>query len=747
MASGAITWLAMGALAAIAEAGGPARPLPSAGEPSSATHRIAALKAAASNLVIDGRLDEPVWASATAIRGLTRAFPVEGGPGFGDAEFRILYDQETLYVGARVWQPPGTLRAHVCQRDQLGNDDFVAVLLKSVPSSDIVYLLRVNPLGIQSDALVVGPETAYPSWDGVWDSAGAILPDGYSVEMRIPFATLRVPVDPNQTWGLGVEVITGSVAQVDVWPPFSADRGLQVTQLGQLYALEGIRPGHRLEIMGSLVGRYASGAEGDGSRSGDSARWFGLRHPGRIDPGLDVRYALASGLTWITTFNPDFSQIEADPDQLDYNLRYPLQLVEKRPFFLEGLSQFETPVPMLYTRSVNDPLAGTKVVGREGRFTLGALAAWETDPPPSRMRFDPRRPGSATGFEDVSARDAMTAVARAVFEASSMDRVGLLVAEKDLFDWHQSRVATHTLGSVDVRLTLAETNTITVQGGVSRTGPLGHTPVGGLFSYVDVKHEDRSLLLEGEGAYYGAGFRAETSALARTGYIPGRITGAYKLENPAPMLSYARAELTASAALDDRARDLLEWSLKAACALQGRGNTILSLDYVYGSESFAGQAFGRRQGSVKLDAVLAKWIELSLGAAFGTRIDYDPAAPFAGRGLDASALVKIMPTPRLSFQGTYQKSFFWLLNGILQDDVNLARFEARYHFDASWSLRLISQLNTFTRTLRASALLAYVYRPGTAVYLGYQEDGLAPTYSPGPAQRLLFLKFSYLEFL
>ena len=201
--------------------------------------------------VIDGRLDEAAWSDAARVTGVGRVSPVEDGrPGYGSSEFFVSYDRSALYVAARVVQPPEGLRANISPRDELFNDDSVMVFLKPIVDGPTGYIFRINPLGIQRDGLSVGYTGTYPSWDGIWQSAGRVHEaGGYTVEIRIPFRTLRFTSDPSQTWGIGFGLVTGVVGEYALWPPFSSNRGHQFDQLGTLEGLEDLKRGLNLELV------------------------------------------------------------------------------------------------------------------------------------------------------------------------------------------------------------------------------------------------------------------------------------------------------------------------------------------------------------------------------------------------------------------------------------------------------------------------------------------------------------------
>ncbi len=699
---------------------------------------------------VDGSLDEEVWKQAAVIGELTRLEPIEGGPGFGKAEFRLFYDETALYVGARIEQPPGALRAHIFPRDYLGNDDAILVYLQPYYGSESSYVFKVNPLGIQRDSYVIQNGLVAIPWDGVWDSNGQVRDSGYSVELRIPFRSIRFPRADLQDWGFLVAVETGSQAQFDTWPALSANRGPQLSQLGKLAGLHGLKAGYDIDLLPSVVLRYGGRGAAGGGFAWDPFNLLNGSQPGLVDPGIDARYGFSSGTSANLAINPDFSQVEADSDQLEYNIRYPLYLEEKRPFFLEGMDIFETPISLLYTRAINDPVGGLKVTGKEGRAVLGLLSGWDVVPPPTRIQLTSRSPAPlpafASGFEDMTGRQAVTTVGRFAYDVAPGARVGLMLADKRVVQgFGRGGVAQNDLASLDATVPFLTNYSVTGQAVLSRTGTVGNEALWGGLYLLRLRREDRSLLLQAEAAYYSPDFRAETSAITRVDQLPSQLTASYKIEPGWPWLAYVRPELTATLVQDADTLARADWALKPAVTLQFAGNTILTAGYLHGGERFAGSRFPVQSAFLDLDTSPLGWLSASVELQGGSRIHYDVLDPFLGTGADAALLLTLRPSTASQIDLSYIKSLFWgPLSPTPIDDVDLMRLKATYNFTAQLSLRAILQLNTYSRSLQSNLLLAYLYRPGTAVYLGVQDSEPIGAGSTTPVERNVFVKLSYL---
>jgi hypothetical protein len=725
-----------------------ATPLPApAFQPTPA--RLQVPRLAGNQIRLDGVLDEPVWTDAAVVSGLARAEPVEDGrAGFGSSEFRIFYDADAIYVGARVHQPRGVRRANVTPRDLLGNDDSVNIYLKPVQDSDIAYLFRINPLGIQRDVMF-GYSNLVDTWDGVWDSASQLLPDGYAVEVRLPFRIFRFTREPVQNWGISLGVRTGSLGELALWPAYSSDRGNQLDQLGALEGMTQIHAGHDLDLMPSLVTRLAGSAEKGGDFVWDDRGVLHLRQPGTVDPGLDVRYGLTPGITASLTLNPDFSQIEADADQLEYNLRYPILLKEKRPFFLEGQNNFETPVPLVYSRGINDPVMGVKLAGTEGAFTVGVLSAWDQDSPRSRISFDPTvAHPRLTGFEDTAGKDVVTTIGRAQYTIGQGSRVGIFFADKvAVARADDERKAQQDLVAADLRLNPAKIYVLTTHLGLSRSAVLdgGDDAFTGVFYYVNARREARRLFIEAETAYYGESFRAETSDLARVGHAPSLLRLAYKLETGHSAVAYVRPEVTGN--LVDRVSDFSrsDWSIVPAISAQLAGNTTVALAYHQGEEFYDGHEFAYRLVTAAVTSSPLSWLDVQASGGAGDRVNYNPEDVFLGTAYEGSLGITLRPSPLTELDLSYVKSQLYRPStDAPAQDVDIGRARLLYNFDSQWSVRGISEFNTFRESLSSSLLLSYVYKPGTVGYLGYQDHEPLGDAMDVRVERLVFLKVSIL---
>ena len=328
---------------------------------------------------VDGELDEAAWADAPVLTGFTQFDPVEGVPATQRTEARILVTDDAVYFGVKAYDDlSGGPRATLGERDSFARtDDYVRFILDTFDDRRRGYVVMVNPYGVQQDGLWVvggggGRERRFGppiDWnpDFVWDSGGRLQDWGYSVEVKLPFKSIRFREVPLQDWGLQVERRIARNGYSESWAPVSANVANKMEQFGSLTGLRQLDPGLFLEVNPvqtiTKQGRYDE-ASGSLQRSGTAG-----------DFGLNMTYGITSNLTLDGTYNPDFSQVEADAGQIAVNERFALFLREKRPFFLEGTEIFQLPRQLVYTRSIVNPVAGAKLTGKLGGFNAGYLGA------------------------------------------------------------------------------------------------------------------------------------------------------------------------------------------------------------------------------------------------------------------------------------------------------------------------------------------------------------------------------------
>ena len=332
------------------------------------------------DVTIDGVLDEPPWERAAVLTGFSQYAPADGRPAEHRTEVLVWYSETAIHFGIRAHAQPGAVRASLANRDRIEADDGIDIFLSTFDDGRNATVFSVNPFGIQSDGALVegagrqreafggltgGRDATDLSPDFVFTSKGRLTDYGYEVEVRIPFKSLRYQPQDQQDWGVNVIRRVQSSGHEDSWAPALRSGTTFLGQSGKLKELAGLRSGLVLDL-NPIVTAKADGARGASAWGYDS---------GVPEFGGNIRWGVTSNLTLNGTINPDFSQVEADAGQFVFDPRQALFFPEKRPFFLEGIEQFNTPNRLVYTRRIAAPLAAAKLTGKVSGTTVAVLSA------------------------------------------------------------------------------------------------------------------------------------------------------------------------------------------------------------------------------------------------------------------------------------------------------------------------------------------------------------------------------------
>ncbi|MCA9736354.1 MAG: carbohydrate binding family 9 domain-containing protein [Gemmatimonadetes bacterium] len=328
---------------------------------------------------VDGVLDEDVWAGAARLTGFSQYSPQDGVAAADSTEILVWYSHEAIHFGVRAYAAAASVRATLADRDRIDNDDQIQILLDTFADARRALVFGVNPLGIQMDGIRVEGEASRSGFateaeihpldrnpDFVFESSGHLEPWGYQVEVRIPFKSLRYRPDEVQSWGINVVRIVQARGHSQTWTPARRGRASFLAQGGSLERLTGFERGLVLDLNPFVTAR----ADGSQDASGD----WGYDRAGP-EFGGSVRWGVTENLTLNGTINPDFSQVEADAEQITYDPRQAIAFPEARPFFLEGSERFRVPNSLIYTRRVVRPEVAAKLSGKLSSADLGALFA------------------------------------------------------------------------------------------------------------------------------------------------------------------------------------------------------------------------------------------------------------------------------------------------------------------------------------------------------------------------------------
>ena len=325
---------------------------------------------------IDGTLDDAAWQAATVVDDdLRQVQPIEHAQPTERTEFRLLYDDRYLYLGARFWDsdPKRIVRHQLIQDTIVFNDDHIQLYLDPRDTRRGGYVFQVNSNGVQRDGLVLGNFEGRGfnmNWDGIWQAKSALDESGWSTELAIPFSTLDF--DPRQPdWGMNMLRWVGRKRELIGWT--YRDRGPTIDSYGLVRGFDGLSQGLGLDVVPSVV-------------LADERDFLSGRTDTRLEPSINVFYRITPSLTGALTINTDFSATEVDDRQVNLT-RFSLFFPEKRDFFLQNADIFEfgrlsANGRPFFSRTIGlspsgepvDLIGGVKLAGRVGRWNLGALA-------------------------------------------------------------------------------------------------------------------------------------------------------------------------------------------------------------------------------------------------------------------------------------------------------------------------------------------------------------------------------------
>ena len=311
-------------------------------------------------VVIDGRLNDAVWARATPADNFVQRTPIDGVPATERTEARILIDDRNIYVGIRLYDSRPALIGKQLARRDAGDTftDWIFVGFDTYGDRRTAFAFGVSPRGAQQDGYLFNDSEFDGQWDAVWQSAANIDSLGWSVEMRIPLSQLRFTAgDSTRNWGVQFLRQIARTGENSNWSPRPANTPADVSRFGVLTGLGALEGAVPLEVIPYLRSQVAT-------LPPDPGNPFHAATAGETAIGVDVRMRLPKSLTLTATVNPDFGQVEADPAVVNLSA-FEVFFPERRPFFLESLDNFQfgetrsfnssDPPNFFYTRRIGRP--------------------------------------------------------------------------------------------------------------------------------------------------------------------------------------------------------------------------------------------------------------------------------------------------------------------------------------------------------------------------------------------------------
>ena len=673
--------------------------------------------------------------------------PNDTDPAPVSTEAFVTFDEEYLYVGFRAHDPePAKIRARFADRDVAFGDDTVGFFLDPFNDRRRALQFRINPLGVQMDAVSSDIEGIEDwSFDIIWESAGRLTGDGYEVEVAIPFRQLRFPrTQGPQTWGfMAMRDYPRSLRHRMRSIVTDQDRNCLVCQIETLTGFSGMETGRNLEVVPTLtaVGREARTAfpDGDFATVDETA-----------EPGISARWGVTPNIYLNATVNPDFSQVEADAAQLDVNTRFALFFPEKRPFFLEGSDYFDTLLPLVFTRTVADPVAGVKLTGREGPNGFGIFFAEDRI---NNLIF-PGAQGSALGSIDDDVSTGVVRYRRDLGEASSL---GLLYAGRVGDDYDN-----HVLG-IDGLYRFSDSDLLRYQVVGTRSDypdPLAAEhgqPIAGFGGHsvvLDYVHSDRDWFWFANFEETDRDFRADSGFIPQVGVREGGA-GIQRRFRGSEDDWYSNIFLFA-AVYGTREQEGVfdEWSGDLVAIYTGPKQSEISLGISPNREHFDGVDYENTRYSLSGEIQPTGNVELEMRVRWGETIDFAGNRPADFLTLSPEIEIELR---RFQAEVRYDRQDLDVAGGRLFR-LGLLQTRAIFHFGRRTFVRAILQHRSLDRDpslfpfpvepeesrLLTQLLFSYRLNAQTALLAGYSDNhlGLADV-SLTRTDRTVFVKLSY----
>jgi len=507
--------------------------------------------------VIDGRMDDEIWQTASVFKDFVQYRPVDLVAPTKPTEVRIGYDAKFLYIAFKAFDERDKVRATIAKRDAVFDDDWVGVWLDTFNDGRRAYELIFNPFGVQADAIFTEGVSEDFSVDIVMESKGSVVEDGYVVEVAIPFKSLRYTAGKDKLWGLHLlRTIKRFNNEQSSWMPISKDNSSLLGQRGHVTGLEGISTERTLELIpsftvsqaGERIPTVTPGQRLDLEARGlpdpvDAGRF--LNRPLGTDIGLTAKFSLTPNSTLDFAYNPDFAQVEADATVVTANQRFPIFFEEKRPFFLEGKEIFETLISAVHTRTIVDPDYAFKFTGKQGRNTYGVMVASDkapgnlTDQDRDFIR-DLRNPfDERDALAKLLDRNATVGVLRLKRDFGSENHIGFLGTSYNFVDKHNQ------VGGFDTRLRLNKTTTLTAQVlGSTTTRPFFYADEG-----LEADRNERGMAYAAYLVNSGRNWGYEIGAVGRSKFFRADVgfNRRFNTNNPTVFVRYNSDEKPKSA--------------------------------------------------------------------------------------------------------------------------------------------------------------------------------------------------------
>lgn len=659
----------------------------------------------------------------TEITDFIQIAPNDGRPATEKTEVYIGYTPSTLYVVFLCFDHhPNLIRSHLARRENVNADDNVVVLLDPFQDHRRGIFFQLNAAGVQADAAWTdGAGTDY-SYDQVWDSEGRVTSGGWMAMFAIPFRSLRFrPGAPG--WGVVLTRNFPRNSESDNWPHIATSVSGVLTQEGTLRGIEGITGSHNLQINPYALAQ----SEHTLLNLDPNNPYFSTRHF-EATAGGEAKAIVKDSIVVDATVNPDFSQVESDQPQFTVNQRYPVYFPELRPFFLENANYFSTPINLLYTRNIVRPEFGVRVTGKLRNTNIGLLT------------IDDRAPGE--GFAQATpdfGKHALFAVGRVTQDLGKGSSIGAIYTD------YEFAGSFNRIGGVDFTARFNDRWTALGQMVESASKPLDGGYAAGPATWLELTRSGHAFTLDNIYQDNATGFGSQVGFIQTVNIRNDQWHSEYQWYPKHSFVQSYGLETSGHVSWDHQGNRVEHFTTVDPFFLLPR-KTVLAPLIGENSDTLGPQNGYAIPGNINLTENFGgvvfrsspfRQVNWNLVFTHGGNPNFNPA-PGHGPSLlhedYLQALVSILPFHSLTMDNTY------LLDrnhaaGTGEDvfENQTLRTKLNYQFTRAFSARVIVEYDSVlvnpaqtslvrTKQVATQALLTWLPHPGTAIYLGYNND-------------------------
>ncbi len=682
--------------------------------------------------LIDGVLNDEIWLTAPKVSGFTTFIPDYGKDLSEKTIVYMAYDKDNLYFAYKCFdREPDKIKATITNRDNIFNDDWICINLDTYNDHQALTAFYVNPLGIQGDSRFSN-NVEDGSSDFVWYSGGQIDEDGYTIEVQIPFKSIRYNSGKEVEMALFFERKINRRSEQGSYPALSPDQGMSIlTQLNPII-YKNVGKQSFLEILPAVTYNNQSSLH-DGMFKND------------LNEGaasLTLKYGITSNLILDATYNPDFSQIEADAGQIDVNLRSNLYFAEKRPFFLEGSETYNIgamrsssvdPIyAVVHTRTIVNPDFGVKLGGKLGmKNDISVMYAKDKLP-----EFQER--GNYMHIP----------VFRYKRSFNNDSYLGGLYAARE-YDGGYNR-----LSGIDGNARIDQSTTLVYHALYSATKQNElEKPEDGHAIGMRLARQNRDWVFVFTFKDISKNFIADMGHIRRTGLQYYTAYVAPQFYPKTELIRKIKPELFVSQ-VKDKFYEMWESLNYASVNISFGGQTEFIAKYYLSSEIFAGERFNTNGFHTLLNSQITKKFLAGFVSRWNNGIFYGD--PQQGKTYRLTGGITYQPSEKITADYSLSYANFRSdLDDELLYDYSIHRFKLTFQLNKYLLFRGITEYNGYRKELLTDFLASFTYIPGTVIHLGYgsiydkQEwDELNQRYNESDRfmefNRGFFFKMSYL---